>query len=238
MRETRLQDVAEGQGKEAMIGKGSGATENPINEAISEAIKDPVLIGRALDASVAGAVMGWRHYDHGTIDRERRTLAPPGWAAGVLRQDYDLVPPFSTDLAAAWTVAEALAERGWQTQLMNKFGEDGLGKEALGEGAGWHCAFIRLEATPVGGQEAGASPAEDAGIEGIGIQGTGIQDVSIGVSGRTAAEAICRAALGVAEFLSFSFQSSSFQFSSQGGNSGGEIWQEEAGQEGTEGKLP
>ncbi len=207
-----------------MISKGSVATTN----SISAFTENSVPTGRALDAAVAEAVLGWRHYDHGTTDRERRTLAPPGWVAGVLRQDYDLVPPFSTDLAAAWTVAEALAESGWQTQLMNKLGGDGLGEEGPGDDVRWHCAFIRLGAAPGGGAEAspvGGVGIEHSGIEHSGIQGAsiggGIEEVSVGVSGWTAPEAICRAALGVAEF-----ESSSFQSSSEGKNSGSEAGSE------------
>lgn len=221
MRGTQLQDVAAERDQEAVISECIVATENPRKHSPGHS----VLTGRALDAAVAEAVLGWRHYDHGTS--ERRTLAPPGWAAGVLRQDYDLVPAFSTDLAAAWTVAEALAERGWQTQLMNGSGGDGLGEEGPGKDTGWHCAFIRLGAAPGGGRGAGAGPAEGADIEhsGIqehaGIQGVGIEEVSVGVSGRTAAEAICRAALGVAEFLSHSFLAS-LQARSSGSEAGHE----------------
>jgi len=165
MLEMQMQAVVGSRPAKTTIGIKPVRTNNPGENSI--------VTGRALDAAVAEAVLGWRFYDHGTSDRERRTLAPPGWAAGALRQDYDLIPLFSADIAAAWMVVEALAERGWRMRLTSGSGRDTL----------WHCAFAWPGASPGEGRKTGA-------------------DADLGRSGRTAPEAVCRAALAVAAFSS------------------------------------
>lgn len=58
--------------------------------------------GRALDALVATHVMGWKNF------RGHYYPASPHPEANILGH---VVPPYSTDIAAAWQVVEKLKER-------------------------------------------------------------------------------------------------------------------------------
>lgn len=67
--------------------------------------------GRGLDALVAEKVMGWQ-WQQWAPNPEQPHLAPPGygrphpdhWWLG--RSIFELVPNYSTDIAAAWLVVE------------------------------------------------------------------------------------------------------------------------------------
>ena len=62
---------------------------------------DTMEAGREMDALVAERVMGWRHPD--TSGHNADQMLPPDWVAW---NDIRSVPPFSTDIAAAWQVLE------------------------------------------------------------------------------------------------------------------------------------
>lgn len=63
---------------------------------------DKMEAGRELDALVAEKVMGWNVC--GTADNDRAGIAP-GQTASAVR-----IPPYSTDIAAAWEVVERIIE--------------------------------------------------------------------------------------------------------------------------------
>lgn len=72
--------------------------------------------GRALDALVAEKVMGWRRCHIEANDQQFVTV-PPDWAdlstARWWGHDVnELVPLYSTEIAAAWQVVSALNRRG------------------------------------------------------------------------------------------------------------------------------
>jgi hypothetical protein len=78
--------------------------------------------GPDLDAEIARRVFGWRNV--------RPALLRPGRYVGdapdtLVSQD---LPPYSSDIAAAWQVVEAMCERGWNSTLWY---EDGC----------WHVLF-------------------------------------------------------------------------------------------------
>lgn len=80
---------------------------------------------RELDALVAKKVMGWRVEAGRDEDREDiwRLKSSSGQLVSVSRVSQDSlwdkadVPPFSTDIAAAWQVVCALAEKGFAIQI-------------------------------------------------------------------------------------------------------------------------
>jgi len=88
-------------------------------------MRSETMTDRELDAAVAEKVMGYRWY----MDRddEKVILAQPteyfegddflpvpseeAWSS--TRRDIGNAPPYSRDIAAAWTVVEKMRERGW-----------------------------------------------------------------------------------------------------------------------------
>ena len=87
--------------------------------------------GRELDALVAEKVMGWTRDDRGA-------WVPPGCRP--LRNGYYTERPgcYSTDIAAAWRVVEAMRVAGWYTKVED--GHDGPPSE---NPRGWHCRVSR-----------------------------------------------------------------------------------------------
>jgi hypothetical protein len=66
---------------------------------------------RELDALVAEKVFGWQRCEaqlHPTDNRMIRGVGycPPNWGTG--ERDVDVVPDYSTDIAAAWQVVEKM----------------------------------------------------------------------------------------------------------------------------------
>lgn len=78
--------------------------------------------GRELDARIAEAVFGY------TLDYEFADLhVPPAPHVKELRDQYDewgVLPHYSSDIAAAWLVVEALRARGiWLEELSGRYEE-------------------------------------------------------------------------------------------------------------------
>lgn len=76
--------------------------------------------GRKLDALVAEKVMGWKWYNI-LGNSEQQVLASSQEDALSLRPGqmvYDLVPCYSTDIAAAWLVVERLLRDGIQLCIL------------------------------------------------------------------------------------------------------------------------
>ncbi len=74
--------------------------------------------GRELDALVAEKVMGWS--DVGEI-----TIGMTVYVAGHRPEgEQTVVPSYSTDIAAAWTVVERMRELGWRMLLENWVSSD------------------------------------------------------------------------------------------------------------------
>lgn len=75
---------------------------------------------RALDALVADRVMGWYVYfsEEVFVNKERCSLNDWGGREGAW-SDLDLVPPYSTDITAAWEVVKKLVETddGWEISI-------------------------------------------------------------------------------------------------------------------------
>lgn len=68
--------------------------------------------GRELDALIAEKVMEWTWYVYAE-NHQQHILAPDATTANTLRwgcDALDLVPHYSTDIAAAWTLIEKLHE--------------------------------------------------------------------------------------------------------------------------------
>lgn len=70
-------------------------------------MSEPLIPGPSLDAEIAWRVFGLRH-----------VTIMYGGAYELFRdsdgsKDIRLLPPYSTDIAAGWTVVDAMRERGW-----------------------------------------------------------------------------------------------------------------------------
>lgn len=70
--------------------------------------------GRELDARIAIEIMGWARLAT-PFNTEQAVIVPPGWTDLSAKRWLghpllELVPPYSTDIAAAWPVAEKLRE--------------------------------------------------------------------------------------------------------------------------------
>lgn len=99
--------------------------------------------GRELDALVAEKVMGWtfqtfpegacpevRHWHRTSPIPEERS---PEWAASFI----GACPPFSTDIAAAWTVVEKLRSLGFGVVIDNL-------PSTSGRDVGWTVAVVGI----------------------------------------------------------------------------------------------
>lgn len=69
--------------------------------------------GPALDAAVARRVMGWAEYAHDHAPDAPHWHKPEGVELG----PWEVMPAFSTDIAAAWQVVERLVEQGWTVDV-------------------------------------------------------------------------------------------------------------------------
>lgn len=88
--------------------------------------------GRLLDTLVADRVMGWK-----TFAGEPGYGRPPGKLSLVLNE----VPPYSTDIAAAWQVVEHLERTMWALSLHRSTDDNGFLAE------GWQAIFTDPEAS-------------------------------------------------------------------------------------------
>lgn len=81
----------------------------------------PRLAGRELDAEIAEAVMGWRHWE---MKSGHVYFLPPSaldtdYLKSLFRQEVpsggnkEDAPQFSSDIAAAWAVVTKMRELGW-----------------------------------------------------------------------------------------------------------------------------
>lgn len=93
------------------------------------------LPGRELDLEIAVRVMGWR-WPAGVSAAASKILSPEG-----VRMDLIRVPHFSTNMAAAWRVAEKLRREGWSMV-------------AGGNHVGWSIAFSLEGGDPGSGSNA------------------------------------------------------------------------------------
>lgn len=75
--------------------------------------------GRELDATVAEKVMGLQVMIHNPGSGEWRTL----YAGG----DTPLLPYYSSDPAAAWSVVERMRELGWYWEIVGRSNEPYIG---------------------------------------------------------------------------------------------------------------
>lgn len=76
--------------------------------------------GRELDALIAEKVMGWKPFDGeppgAWIDEQSKA-----WAKSVcIKESYDRIPPYSTDIAAAWEIVRHLSAE-WKLYLKSDF---------------------------------------------------------------------------------------------------------------------
>lgn len=123
------------------------------------------LSGRELDAAVHIEVMGW---DAGDVDVEG--MYGTTFNHDVDGRSFQVVPPYSTDIAAAWEVVERLASDGLYISLCdNRHGCYRLNGDSV---SGFWVEIVRHDA------------ADDYPTEHV-----------RGLQAPTAPEAICRAAL-------------------------------------------
>lgn len=72
--------------------------------------------GPEMDRLIAEKVMGWRRSVQVSVSLDRHGRSVWRDSKGIEAARNDL-PAFSTDMAAAWQVVEALQERGWHLTL-------------------------------------------------------------------------------------------------------------------------
>jgi len=77
----------------------------------NDAVQDDLAVGPELDVEVAEKVMGWEQDAPGSI----------WWRVG---QRLIEVPPFSTDISAAWQVVEHMRRRGRFVQITCPVGDE------------------------------------------------------------------------------------------------------------------
>lgn len=78
---------------------------------------------RELDALVATKVMGWIElHEERVLSNFAHIVGRPPWYKGShaeARGAFPSVPPYSSDIAAAWEVVEKLKTLGWNIALTN-----------------------------------------------------------------------------------------------------------------------
>lgn len=97
-------------------------------------------MGRELDALIAEKVMGWENvHKHGS----RLVGIPPTQPGIPVCLAGGEIPPYSTDIAAAWEVVEKLQKDNpfWKTSNYEGWMNFNLGPTTGNDGFGWYANF-------------------------------------------------------------------------------------------------
>ena len=106
---------------------------------------------REIDAQVAEKVLGWELTDPGFYRAATPSARFPNGTGN------RPIPPYSTDIAAAFDVVEAMRGRGWFLELEN--GQDGL---FIAEFLRWHG-----HCSPVSGESAAPAAICEAALAAV-----------------------------------------------------------------------
>lgn len=90
--------------------------------------------GRELDALIASKVMGWLHVGRGITSFADATLLPFDHGRRDGSTPFEPVPPYSTDIRAAWAVVERVRHLSQESSTRLEH-----------EGELWHATFSTLD---------------------------------------------------------------------------------------------